>query len=469
MLTFEQIKKLTADLKKERIFNMKTVSNTIENILEIEGVNAKGYGLLPQAPMFDIRLPIQSKSIYAYLVSYTGAGRSVYPKIETILHDLKISKDTYYKYLYPLIKLNYIKVTKAKGFQNKNIYTITNNPIDIKTEIEATDSESHIYMDGINANGYGFIPKLIMCDTRISIKTKALIAFFYSLVQAGTTAFPHRQTILTFLHISKNAYYKALNELILYNYIYIKQRRNKGGKFSVNDYVLNSNPRPQSREIHKDDLKSENLPCPQNKDIPKNGLNTEVSPCPQNKDIHKSGLSTEVLPCPQNKDILKNDRVPESRNTPCPQNKEDNNSTSINSTTILSNLSISCINTDSKSSLIKSVNDLTRIDEFSDNSDFSKMYRKVVKLLIEMLLVKDYAFYNKQAVKTQTLFEYLNDCITEDECLVNDDGCIIKYSLKDLILTVVWHYDICRTKYKIYNPAKYIKSLIYYNIINFEL
>ena len=414
MLTFEQIKKLTADLKKERIFNMKTVSNTIENILEIEGVNAKGYGLLPQAPMFDIRLPIQSKSIYAYLVSYTGAGRSVYPKIETILHDLKISKDTYYKYLYPLIKLNYIKVTKAKGFQNKNIYTITNNPIDIKTEIEAADNESHIYMDGINANGYGFIPKLIMCDTRISIKTKALIAFFYSLVQAGTTAFPHRQTILTFLHISKNAYYKALNELILYNYIYVKQRRNKGGKFSVNDYVLNSNPRPQSREIHKDDLKSENLPCP--------------------------------------------------------QNKEDNNSTSINSTTILSNLSISsCINTNSKSSLIKSVNDLTRIDEFSDNSDFSKMYRKVVKLLIEMLLVKDYAFYNKQAVKTQTLFEYLNDCITEDEYYVNDDGSIIKYSLKDLILTVVWHYDICRTKYKIYNPAKYIKSLIYYNIINFEL
>ena len=153
-------------------------------------------------------------------------------------------------------------------------------------------------------------------------------------------------------------------------------------------------------------------------------------------------------------DILKNNRVPESGNTPCPQNKEDNNSTSINSTTILSNLSISCINTDSKSSLIKSVNDLTRIDEFSDNSDFSKMYRKVVKLLIEMLLVKDYAFYNKQAVKTQTLFEYLNDCITEDECFVNDDGCIIKYSLKDLILSVVWHYDICRTKYKIYNPAK---------------
>lgn len=81
-----------------------------------------------------------------------------------------------------------------------------------------------------------------MCDSRLSIKAKGLIAFLYSLVQAGNRAFPHRSTICIFLGLSKDSYYKALNQLIDYNYLTVRQRHTKSGRFTVNDYILNSNP-----------------------------------------------------------------------------------------------------------------------------------------------------------------------------------------------------------------------------------
>ena len=55
----------------------------IENILEVEGVNSKGFGIISQAVMFDRDLSIPSKAIYAYFVSYTGSGRTIFPKRET--------------------------------------------------------------------------------------------------------------------------------------------------------------------------------------------------------------------------------------------------------------------------------------------------------------------------------------------------------------------------------------------------
>lgn len=392
---------------------MNTYKNKIEHILEIEGVNAIGYGIISQAAMFDRDISVQSKAIYAYLVSYTGSGRTIFPKRETILADLKMSVNTFYKHFSLLVKNGYISVAKAKGFINKNVYTVCNNPTKINCSIESHKTDSLLALDGINAKGYGFIPKLIMCDNRLDVKAKALIAFFYSLVQAGGRAFPHRQTICVYLGLSKNSYYKALNQLIDCNYITVKQRHTKKGRFTVNDYILNSNPKK--------------------------------SPCPKNCDNT-------------------NHRVSKIETLPCPQNCDNNNITSINSNNNISssNLEVSYIPYTQDAEKIKDlIYKLTRFEDYSScKDDFARKYCRTVKALVEMLCVIDQAKYGNRFIKTPDLFDYLNDCIVEDI-----DGV----SLRDLICQTVCHFDLCCDKYEIRRPAEYLKALIWDEIYNFDL
>lgn len=417
----------------------------IENILEVEGVNAKGYGIISQAVMFDVDLPIQSKAIYAYFVSYTGSGRTIFPKRETILSDLKMSKNAYYKHLKPLLNNGYIRISKAKGFKNKNVYTICNNPDKVKCLAESLSSEqdSQLSLDGINANGFGFIPKLIMQDTRLSIKAKGLIAFFYSLVQAGCRAYPHRSTICVFLGLSKSTYYKALNELITYNYITVKQRHTKNGHFSVNDYILNSNPAK--------------TPCPKNCDNTENGSNTENLPCPENKDITKELINTDFSPCPKKEDIPQNNRVRENETLPCRENCDNNNSTSNNSIYSItpSNQEVSYIEYTNDEDKIR--NDILTLSCYDDIPD--KAYRQAVDTLIEMLSVPNTAIYRKQSVKTVDLFRYVNNCIEDDI-----DG----KSLRDLFYQVTHNFELLQSKINIRKPRQYLKTFLFEEIYNYQ-
>lgn len=426
------------------------IENDIGYILEVEGVNAKGYGIISQAIMFDRDLSVQSKAIYAYFVSYTGSGRTIFPKRETILADLKMSKNTFYKHFNPLVKNDYIRISKAKGFKNKNVYTVCNNPKKVNCVIESNKTESLLSVDGINAQGYGFIPKLIMCDCRIDIKAKGLIAFFYSLVQAGSKAFPHRKTICIYLGLSKDTYYKSLNQLIKYNYITVKQRHTKNGRFTVNDYILNSNPAGS--------------PCPENCDNTEEQINTDVLPCPKNCDNTKTQKNTDVLPCPKNEDIINDDRVRKIETLPCPENCDNNNSTSNNSIYSISpsNQEVSYIPyTQNEDEIRQMIYRLTRIEDYLVCKDeFAKKYCRTVKALVEMLCIREHCLYGKQLVKTTKLFDYLNDCIMDDT-----DGL----SLRDLICQTVWHYDLCCEKYNIRRHSEYLKALLWDEIYNFNL
>lgn len=443
-------------MKKER---------NIEDILELEGVNCDGYGIISQAVMFDIDLPIQSKAIYAYFCSFLGSGRTIFPKRDTILSDLKISKNAYYKYFTPLLENGYIEISKAKGYKNKNIYKICNKPnkVNCTPFSKNNGSESLLAIDGINANGFGFIPKLIMCDSRLSIKSKALVAFFYSLVQSGFRVYPHRSTVCSFLDISKNVYYNALNQLIEYGYLTVRQRHTSKGQFTVNDYILNSNPKAKEKNNEN------SLPCLKNEDIIKNSLNTETAPCPKNEDIIKNGLNTEVLPCLNNKDIINLDRVRKNETLPCLENCDNNNITSNNNKIYLPSSNLNCNiipYTSDRKKIQDMIYDLTRYEDYSclngteENITFCRRYKKTVNALIEMLCVEDHYIYAMQCVKTKDLFEALNCCITKDF-----DG----YSLRDLIFEIVCHYDYASSTYQITKPFEYLKSLIWHNIKNYCL
>ncbi|MGN1139329.1 MAG: helix-turn-helix domain-containing protein [Ruminococcus sp.] len=452
---------------------MNKISENIESLLELEGVNAKGYGIISQAVMFDRDISATSKTIYAYLCSYLGAGRTIFPKVTTILSDLKIAKNTFYKHFNALLENGYIKRSKAKGFLNRNIYIICNNVKKLKTPVfTSQETESQLALDGINASGYGFVPKLIMTDKRLSVKAKALIAFLYSIAQADSCAYPHRLTICTFLQMSKDLYYKALNQLIEYNYITVHQRHNAKGHFSVNDYILNSNPKVKVDE-----------PCPDFCDYGENGLNSGSAPCPDFCDYGKSGINSNNQPCPENCDYGDNNRVLKFETLPCPGNCDNNNITSNNITNISnkssSNPSLSKIPyTDNAEMIGQEIrkfcwydyySSLKQLEQSASDRDYIKTYLTAVNSLIDMLC-QDNGRYGKEYVNRDRLFRLLNDCVEEDDSIFYnsvDYTPAYNYSLRDLIFFVVDSFTFANKKYVIKKPKQYLKTLIWDCIKNY--
>ena len=109
----------------------KTNHEKFTNILEVEGINAQGFGMIAKMVMLDQRLTIEAKAIYSYFCSYAGGGSTAFPSVSKIVYDLKISKDRYYKHFKLLVECGYITIRQTKDkvkFAN-NIYRIMSNPV----------------------------------------------------------------------------------------------------------------------------------------------------------------------------------------------------------------------------------------------------------------------------------------------------------------------------------------------------
>ena len=344
------------------------------DILKVEGINFKGYGIVPKYAMTDPALTIEAKGIYAYFCSFSGRGSSAFPTRNTILSDLQIGKDAYYNHFRQLCEEGYIIVTQTKGERSvfaKNIYTIVSNPKKLKLEeLGEQDTRSKILTEkirisGLKAFGYGMIPKAVMVDPRLSLKAKAVYAYFCSYTGAGNSAFPFRDQIQRELQVSLKAYYKYFNMLLEYNYITVIQRR-IDGKMSVNDYYLNDMPdidfgkkcrkiqnlsaemtqkKPCSKNPDTVNLSEE--PCGKNPDT----VNLSEEPCGKNPDTvnllekpcGKNSDTVNLLkePCRKNPDTVNLLEKPCSKksDTPKPDTpKPDTNSNTINSNTINNNI-----------------------------------------------------------------------------------------------------------------------------------
>ena len=109
----------------------KTNHEKFTNILEVEEINAQGFGMIAKMVMLDQRLTIEAKAIYSYFCSYAGGGSTAFPSVSKIVYDLKISKDRYYKHFKLLVECGYITIrqTKDKGKFANNIYRIMSNPV----------------------------------------------------------------------------------------------------------------------------------------------------------------------------------------------------------------------------------------------------------------------------------------------------------------------------------------------------
>jgi len=62
------------------------------DIIKVQGINSKGYGIIPKLVMQDRNLNVIAKAIYSYLCSFSGAGETCSPTRSKICYDLQMSK-----------------------------------------------------------------------------------------------------------------------------------------------------------------------------------------------------------------------------------------------------------------------------------------------------------------------------------------------------------------------------------------
>jgi len=98
--------------------------------LSFTGIKSAGYGMLPRAVMFDKRLSKTAKVLYAYLASYSGAGKVSFPSKKSIKYRLGIGEATYQRKMSELLNTNYITVVQKRisGRLGCNEYYLNSNP-----------------------------------------------------------------------------------------------------------------------------------------------------------------------------------------------------------------------------------------------------------------------------------------------------------------------------------------------------
>ena len=105
------------------------------------GLMAAGYGALPRMVMYDKRLDCTEKVIYAYLASFSGKGKAPFPRVQSILTELGISKAPYSRHMKHLVELNYISRVQrhVNGKLSSYNYCLNANP----DEAAADSGDAH--------------------------------------------------------------------------------------------------------------------------------------------------------------------------------------------------------------------------------------------------------------------------------------------------------------------------------------
>ena len=134
--------------------------------------------------------------------------------------------------------------------------------------------ENLLIVEGVNAQGYGTIPKLVMKDRRLTPQAKAIYAYFCSYAGCGSTAFPKASQIMYDLNISNKTYYRHFELLTKFGYITVVRMRKEGSKFDNNIYKLNMNPQKTIVENLHHGEENEKLSTENNQKKEKNVDNT---------------------------------------------------------------------------------------------------------------------------------------------------------------------------------------------------
>ena len=175
----------------------------------------------------------------------------------------------------------------------------------------ANHEESDILqVEGVLSKGFGFAPKLVMQDQRLSAVGKAIYCYFCSYAGAGKIAFPRVSKIMADLKINRDTFYAHFKPLKTYGFIKVEQTR-VDGKHSHNVYTL-----------------MEQVPvCTVNE----SDENKPFSPCPKIPHTVETYENKPFLPCPKIPDTVQPDTVlpdpvkPDTNNNSIKNNRSKNN------------------------------------------------------------------------------------------------------------------------------------------------
>ncbi|EUJ41950.1 helix-turn-helix domain-containing protein [Brochothrix campestris] len=92
-------------------------------------------------------------------------------------------------------------------------------------------------LNGVLSEGFGFAPKQVFKDDRLSIEAKAIYGFIASYAGAGATAYPSVSYICAKLKIGEKRFYKYRKELVACGYLKVSKRfnnnRNKSNMYEI--------------------------------------------------------------------------------------------------------------------------------------------------------------------------------------------------------------------------------------------
>lgn len=105
------------------------LKHSYSEIQKTKELSSAGYGIIPKSVM-QSSLPLQAKGIYAYLCVFTSQTYEAAPDKESMLYYLKISHNTFAKYMQCLVDSGYVTKEQciSKGKFGKNVYRLVQIP-----------------------------------------------------------------------------------------------------------------------------------------------------------------------------------------------------------------------------------------------------------------------------------------------------------------------------------------------------
>lgn len=225
---------------------------------KLEGIFARGYGVVPKAVLLSPELSPEAKALYAYycVMSGNGGGYQDSPAEAMILKTLCISHARFIRHRKTLIEGNYIHFAQGRKSiaQGKQLFQNTRYLI-VKCPREVTVLGESFYanlppcrpinmmaavQEGIFRDGFGLVPRMVLFDRELSIEAKAAYVFLCVYANASTcgerTATPSASLLAERL-MSRKRVQHAMNELTQAGYI--RRERIHTGVYAGMCYILN--------------------------------------------------------------------------------------------------------------------------------------------------------------------------------------------------------------------------------------
>lgn len=185
---------------------------------------AAGFGVIPRAVMVDPALNVSAKVIYAYYCAMAGGGQGSFQKRKEIIRILGVGRATYYRNFSGLMNYGYISAEQnsAKaGEMAVNVVELLEFPerFTLKPPVYLKRTFAKVNEGGITAAGYGFIDKKVIFDRRISLRAKAVYAYYASFSEGDSLDIPRKEVVMMHLGINKDVYMGAMKQLDALGYI----------------------------------------------------------------------------------------------------------------------------------------------------------------------------------------------------------------------------------------------------------